>query len=165
LPINQKQTDTIFLIHNDSKLKQNTHQANSVYHTLTLAETIQFIHQCMFSPTIPNYITQDDDEANLANLLFNNCLPKIEQAVKINQADVDLHEANHMHERIFRNSLPKMNVCNTKTPLGINSQAVLHLMGTHLENKFHPAFIPNNLQQYTRANAYSTKYAMASYTL
>ena len=52
LPINQKQTDTTFLIHNDNNVKQTTHQANSVYHSSTLAETIQFIHQCLFSPTI-----------------------------------------------------------------------------------------------------------------
>ena len=55
-----------------------------------------------------------------------------------------------MHEHIFCNSNPKTNVCTPKTPLGINSsQVVLHLLGTHLENKFHPAFIPNNLQQCT----------------
>ena len=62
LPINQKQTDTTFLIHNDSKLKQNTHQANSVYHTSTLAETIQYIHQCMFSPTIDTFCKAIDND-------------------------------------------------------------------------------------------------------
>ncbi len=55
LPINQKPTDTTFLIHNDSKVKQTTHQANSVYHSSTLAETIQFIHQCLFSSTIDTF--------------------------------------------------------------------------------------------------------------
>jgi hypothetical protein len=52
LPINQKQTDTTFLIHNDSNVEQTTHQANNIHQSSTLAETIQFIHQCLFSPTV-----------------------------------------------------------------------------------------------------------------
>jgi hypothetical protein len=65
---------------------------------------------------LPNYITQDEDETNLANLLFNDneCLPKIEQTAQINPTDIDVHEANHMHKRLFRNSLPKTNICNQK---------------------------------------------------
>jgi hypothetical protein len=61
LPINQKQTDTTFVIHNDSKSTQNIHQANSVYHTSTLAETIQFIHQCLFSPSIDTFCKAIDN--------------------------------------------------------------------------------------------------------
>ena len=96
--------------------------------------------------TLPNYITQDDDKANLVNLLFNECLPKIEQTIQINPTDIDLHTANHMHERLFRNSLPKTNVCNPTTPLGIKAEALYHLMGTHLENKFLPVFTPHKLE-------------------
>jgi hypothetical protein len=97
----------------------------------------------------PNYITQDEDECNLANLLFHECLPRIQQANTINPADIELHEANHMHERLYRNSLPKTNVCNPSTRLGINSQALVHLMGTHLESKFHSAFIPDKLGHFS----------------
>jgi hypothetical protein len=67
----------------------------------------------------------------------------------MNPEDIELHEANHIHERLYRNSLPKTCVCNPSTPLGINSQTLIHLMGTHLENKFHSAFIPDKLERFS----------------
>eukprot|EP00804_Cyclotella_cryptica_P018378 CCRYP_015482-RA/>CCRYP_015482-RA protein AED:0.41 eAED:0.39 QI:0/-1/0/1/-1/1/1/0/294 len=48
IPIKQAIHDTPYTIFPDTT-KQHI---NSVYHTSTLAETIQFIHQCLFSPTI-----------------------------------------------------------------------------------------------------------------
>eukprot|EP00804_Cyclotella_cryptica_P029279 CCRYP_011676-RA/>CCRYP_011676-RA protein AED:0.16 eAED:0.06 QI:0/0/0/1/0/0/6/0/1468 len=48
IPIKQAIHDTPYTIFPDT----TTQHINSVYHTSTLAETIQFIHQCLFSPTI-----------------------------------------------------------------------------------------------------------------
>jgi hypothetical protein len=35
---------------------------NSVYHTSTIAETIQFLHQCMFSPTVDTFCKAIDND-------------------------------------------------------------------------------------------------------
>jgi hypothetical protein len=86
----------------------------------------------------PNYITQDDDEANLANLLFNEALPKITH----NTINDPTRSDNVIHQQV----LPKTQICSTKTPLGINSNAIQHLLGMHLENMHHHQFIPYNLQ-------------------
>eukprot|EP00804_Cyclotella_cryptica_P019451 CCRYP_006616-RA/>CCRYP_006616-RA protein AED:0.40 eAED:0.37 QI:0/-1/0/1/-1/1/1/0/347 len=53
IPIKQSIHDTPFTIYNDSPA--STHSSNSVYHTSTLAETIQYIHQCLFSPTVDTF--------------------------------------------------------------------------------------------------------------
>ena len=90
----------------------------------------------------PNYITQDDEE-HLANLLFNVALPQIIQTQQMDQTDYLLQQANHMHTKLYNASLPKTQIVSTKTPLGINSQALIHLMGAHLENPYHFNFIPN----------------------
>eukprot|EP00804_Cyclotella_cryptica_P022393 CCRYP_021034-RA/>CCRYP_021034-RA protein AED:0.44 eAED:0.46 QI:0/0/0/1/0/0/4/0/302 len=47
IPIHQPLQDTPFNIYNDTTTT-DTHVNNSVYHTTTLAETIQCIHQCLF---------------------------------------------------------------------------------------------------------------------
>ena len=57
IPLNQKSTNTNFVIHDDTKL-----QANNVYHTTTMAETIQFLHQCLFSPTIDTLCKAIDND-------------------------------------------------------------------------------------------------------
>jgi hypothetical protein len=97
----------------------------------------------------PNYITQDD-ETELANLLFQELLPKIHDAtIQINAADQDLHEANKLHHHLYNQSLPKIQVHSTTTPLGITSNAVYHLLGTHIENQHHNHFVPTALASTT----------------
>jgi hypothetical protein len=60
LPIKQDATEITYAIHDDRRPTQQT--ANSVYHTSTLAETIQFIHQCMFSPTVDTFCRAIDND-------------------------------------------------------------------------------------------------------
>ena len=103
----------------------------------------------------PNYITQDDKE-HLANLLFNVALPQLNKAQQLDQEDCQLQQANLMHAKLYYAFLLKTQIQSTKTPLGINSQALDHLMGTHLENPHHSSFIPTTLQdiqQYSQMNA------------
>ena len=61
LPLNKQATDVTYAIHDDRQPIQQE-SANSVYHTSTLAETIQFIHQCMFSPTIDTFCKALDND-------------------------------------------------------------------------------------------------------
>jgi hypothetical protein len=60
LPIKQDEKNITYVIHDDNKQPAPT--ANSVYHTSTLAETIQYIHQCMFSPTIETFCKAIDND-------------------------------------------------------------------------------------------------------
>ena len=60
LPIRQNATDTTYAIHDDGTQPTNT--ANSIYHTSTLAETIQFFHQCMFLPSVDNFCKAIDND-------------------------------------------------------------------------------------------------------
>eukprot|EP00804_Cyclotella_cryptica_P000098 CCRYP_013747-RA/>CCRYP_013747-RA protein AED:0.44 eAED:0.44 QI:0/0/0/1/0/0/2/0/122 len=58
IPIQQKVHKTPFIIYDDTTNHGN-HASNSVYHMTTLAETIQYIHQCLFLPTYANsYLNQ-----------------------------------------------------------------------------------------------------------
>eukprot|EP00804_Cyclotella_cryptica_P022914 CCRYP_005100-RA/>CCRYP_005100-RA protein AED:0.47 eAED:0.46 QI:0/0/0/0.5/0/0/2/0/280 len=54
IPIQQSIHETLFLIYNDHDT-QSAHTGNSVYHTSTLAKTIKYIHQCLFSPTVDSF--------------------------------------------------------------------------------------------------------------
>eukprot|EP00804_Cyclotella_cryptica_P024310 CCRYP_020870-RA/>CCRYP_020870-RA protein AED:0.35 eAED:0.35 QI:0/-1/0/1/-1/1/1/0/397 len=54
IPIKQSITHTPFCIYHDN-IQPDHHTSNSVYHTTTLAETIQYIHQCLFSPTVDTF--------------------------------------------------------------------------------------------------------------
>ena len=60
LPIRQQSKNVTYAIHDDSQQVKPT--ANSVYHTSTLAETIKFIHQCMFSPTLETFCKAIDND-------------------------------------------------------------------------------------------------------
>ncbi len=60
LPIRQQSKNVTYAIHDDSQQVQPT--ANSAYHTSTLAETIKFIHQCMFSPTLETFCKAIDND-------------------------------------------------------------------------------------------------------
>ncbi|KAL7480670.1 hypothetical protein ACHAW6_006341, partial [Cyclotella cf. meneghiniana] len=54
IPIKQTIAHTPFHIYNDN-IQPDHHTSNSVYHTTTLAETTQYIHQCLFSPTVETF--------------------------------------------------------------------------------------------------------------
>ena len=54
-------TNVTYAIHDDRQ-HEHTQSANSVYHTSTLAETIQYIHQCMFSPTVDTFCKAIDND-------------------------------------------------------------------------------------------------------
>jgi len=54
--------------------------------------------------------------------------------------------------------MPKTQLHNLKTPLGINSQAVIKLMGTHLENPHHHCFIPGTFQNSTISLTHECKF-------
>ena len=60
LPIRQQSKNVTYAIHDDSQQVKPT--ANSVYHTSKLAETIKFIHQCMFSPTLETFCKAIDND-------------------------------------------------------------------------------------------------------
>lgn len=66
-------------------------------------------------PDVPrhHYITQDENEAHLANLLFQDALPKIQQ------------------------SQNKIHIASPNTPCGITSHALYHLVGSHLVRAQH----------------------------
>jgi hypothetical protein len=96
----------------------------------------------------PRYITQDDEE-ELANLLFNEALPNIVKTNQLTSEDAEHNQANLLHTKLYQKSMPKTQLHNLKTPLGINSQAVIKLMGTHLENPHHHCFIPGTFQNST----------------
>eukprot|EP00804_Cyclotella_cryptica_P012635 CCRYP_016911-RA/>CCRYP_016911-RA protein AED:0.50 eAED:0.42 QI:0/-1/0/1/-1/1/1/0/208 len=51
--------NTPFTIYND--ITPTQHLGSSVYHTTTLAETIQYIHQCLFSPTANTFCKAIDN--------------------------------------------------------------------------------------------------------
>eukprot|EP00804_Cyclotella_cryptica_P005732 CCRYP_000071-RA/>CCRYP_000071-RA protein AED:0.41 eAED:0.41 QI:0/-1/0/1/-1/1/1/0/213 len=59
IPLQQSLQDTPFTIYNNTTL---SHLGNSVYHTTTLAETIQYIHQCLFSPTVHTFCQAIDND-------------------------------------------------------------------------------------------------------
>eukprot|EP00804_Cyclotella_cryptica_P000092 CCRYP_013748-RA/>CCRYP_013748-RA protein AED:0.50 eAED:0.50 QI:0/0/0/0.5/0/0/2/0/265 len=61
IPIKQSITNTLFVIYNDNT-NPGKHTNNSVYHTATLAETIQYIHQCLFSPTVDTFCKAIDND-------------------------------------------------------------------------------------------------------
>ena len=106
----------------------------------------------------PNYITQDDKE-ELANLLFNVAPPKINTAIKVNVDDTELHQANFLHAKLYRDSLPKTQVHSPHTPLGITSQAVIHLMRAHLENEHRHCFISDSFKNFTPSLAHDCQFA------
>ena len=54
IPIKQTIAHTPFHIYNDN-IQPDHHTSNSIYHTTTLAETTQYIHQCLFSPTVETF--------------------------------------------------------------------------------------------------------------
>jgi hypothetical protein len=53
-----------------------------------------------------HYISQDDDE-ELANLLVNVAVPQINELIEINPVDEEPHQANLLHAKLYRDSLPK----------------------------------------------------------
>ena len=61
LPVSKNATNVTYAIHDDRQ-HEHTQSANSVYHTSTLAETIQYIHQCMFSPTVDTFCKAIDND-------------------------------------------------------------------------------------------------------
>ena len=86
-------------------------------------EAIKTVTPEKFTPTnhnTPNYITQDD-EANLAHLLFNDALPKLNSNLEPDPNNRELLHANLMHTKLYNEALPKTQISTTKTPLGINS--------------------------------------------
>jgi hypothetical protein len=105
----------------------------------------------------PRYITQDDEE-ELANLLFNEALPNIVKTNQLTSEDAEHNQANLLHTKLYQKSMPKTQLHNLKTPLGINSQAVIKLMGTHLENPHHHCFIPGTFQNSTISLTHKCKF-------
>ncbi len=62
IPICQSDQDTTYVIYDDTQNKYKQ-TVNSMYHTTTLAKTIQFIHQCLFLPTVNTFcIALDNDQ-------------------------------------------------------------------------------------------------------
>eukprot|EP00804_Cyclotella_cryptica_P017241 CCRYP_013143-RA/>CCRYP_013143-RA protein AED:0.47 eAED:0.43 QI:0/0/0/1/0/0/2/0/359 len=61
IPIQQTIHNTPFTIYPDTATTKK-HVNNSVYHTTTLAETIQYIHQCCFLPTIDTFCKALDND-------------------------------------------------------------------------------------------------------
>eukprot|EP00804_Cyclotella_cryptica_P022394 CCRYP_021037-RA/>CCRYP_021037-RA protein AED:0.47 eAED:0.47 QI:0/0/0/1/0/0/2/0/149 len=58
IPIHQPLQDTPFNIYNDTKTTNMLN--NSVYHTTTLAVTIQYIHQCLFCQPLTRFALDND---------------------------------------------------------------------------------------------------------
>jgi hypothetical protein len=76
---------------NDANAKpsaiDNDPTINSVYHTSTLAETIQYLHQCLFSPTIDTLCKAIDNNQligfpHLTSPLVRKYLPDSEATAK-----------------------------------------------------------------------------------
>jgi hypothetical protein len=65
----------------------NHHQMNSAYHTATMAETLKFMHQCLFSPTVDTLCKAIDNNQligfpHLTSALVQKYLPESEATTK-----------------------------------------------------------------------------------